>query len=305
MPVIHTVQVLAPAKINLALHVTGERSDGYHLLDSLVAFTRFGDTLTATAPGNGEFSVSGSFARDVPTDSSNLICKVAQQVWPEAKVSFHLHKDLPVASGIGGGSADAAASYRAIAALRQLSGAGESSLILTEDRIGDLARLGADIPMCVHSETARVRGIGNDIEPLTDLPALPIVLVNPGVAVSTPAVFQNLDEKTNSVMSPLRRAPNINEFLGWLCEQRNDLEKSACALFPEIQRVLDMLGSTEGCALARMSGSGGTCFGLFRNTDEAGRAAKEITAAQPLFWVKASVVNGPSAIAPQRMRSTT
>lgn len=305
MTVPHTVEALAPAKINLALHVTGQRDDGYHLLDSLVGFTQLGDTLTLTAPGQGELSVSGPFGRDVPTDGSNLICKVAEQAWPEIRVSFHLHKELPVASGIGGGSADAAACYRAIALLRQLKSERESLSYLSDEKIAALASLGADIPMCVHSMPAVVRGIGEDIRSVTDLPSLPILLVNPGIAVSTPAVFNALVEKSNTAMEPLAVAPGREAFLDWLGRQRNDLQAPACTLVPVIDEVLACLGKAQGCALARMSGSGATCFGLFRASKEARQAERWIKEINPSWWVQASVINGPPMSAPYRIRSTT
>lgn len=305
MTVPHTVQVLAPAKINLALHVTGQRDDGYHLIDSLVGFTRLGDTLTVTAPGCGELSVSGPFGRDVPTDGSNLICKMAEHVWPEMRMSFHVHKELPVASGIGGGSADAAACYRAIAMLRQLSGEGDEPLLMTDDKIAALAGLGADIPMCVYSEAALVQGIGEDIRPVADLPALPILLVNPGIGVSTPAVFKALVNKSNPATAPLVDVLNGHAFLDWLDDQRNDLQGPACDLMPQIPKVLECLRSMTGCSLVRMSGSGATCFGLFHDCEVIKQAAAQIKEAYPSWWVRATVINGPSLAAPHRMRSTT
>lgn len=305
MTVPKTVQVLAPAKINLALHVTGQRDDGYHLLDSLVGFTRLGDTLTLTTPGEGELSVSGPFGQDVPTDGSNLIYRVAQQAWPEMRVSFHLYKELPVASGIGGGSADAAACYRAIALLRHPSSERDSLLYLSDEKIAMLASLGADIPMCVHSMPALVRGIGENIRSVPDLPSLPILLINPGIAVSTPTVFNALVEKSNTEMEPLADAPGRDAFLDWLGRQRNDLQGPACTVVPVIDEVLACLGKAEGCALARMSGSGATCFGLFRESEEARQAERWIREIHPSWWVQASVINGPPMSAPYRMRSTT
>lgn len=305
MSVPHTVQVLAPAKINLALHVIGQRADGYHLLDSLVAFAAVGDTLTVTAPGNGGLSLSGPFAGQVPQDGSNFILQVAERAWPEMHMSFHLHKELPVASGIGGGSADAAACYRAIAMLRRINLPDDTTLLLTDDRVAALADLGADIPMCVHSEPAHVKGIGEDIALLEDMPELPVVLVNPGVAVSTPTVFKALKHRQNSPMTALPKALDASGFVRWLADQRNDLQEPACRAVPEITPVLAALSETQGCALARMSGSGATCFGLFDGQNAASEAAQRLKQDHPEWWVRPTVINGPSKASPQRMRSTT
>ena len=305
MSVPQTVQVLAPAKINLALHVTGQRKDGYHLLDSLVGFAASGDTLTVTAPGNGGLSLSGPFARQVPQDRSNFILQMAERAWPDMEMSFHLHKELPVASGIGGGSADAAACYRAIAMLRRIALPDDNTMLLTDERIAALADLGADIPMCVHSEAAHVQGIGEEITLLEDMPALPVVLVNPGVAVSTPIVFKVLKNRQNAPMTLLPKALDASGFVRWLAEQRNDLQEPACDTVPEIKPVLAALAVAQGCVLARMSGSGATCFGVFDSQGAASEAAGALKQHHPEWWVRPTVVNGPSRASPQRMRSTT
>lgn len=300
-----TVQVLAPAKINLALHVTGQREDGYHLLDSLVGFTQLGDTLTVTAPGKGNLSASGAFGGQVPADRTNSVFKVADYAWPDMPMSFHLHKELPVASGIGGGSADAAACYRAISMLRRIVEADDGPLMMTEQRIAGLAKIGADIPMCVHSEAARVTGIGEEIIRLEDMPAMPTLLVNPGVSVSTPAVFKALEKRQNPAMGEIPRVPDVVSLVEWLSAQRNDLQDAAQSVFPQITSVLQALRRVQGCALARMSGSGATCFGLFSDKDALQAAAKRMKADHPDWWVRASVINGAVSSAPYRIRSTT
>lgn len=305
MPVQQTVQVPAPAKINLALHITGQRDDGYHLLDSLVGFAEIGDTLTISAPARSGLSVSGAFAESVPTDKSNFIFKVAERAWPDMDISFHLHKELPVASGIGGGSADAAACYRGIAMLRRLLDPEDSSFLMSDYKVAALVDLGADIPMCVRSEFVQVQGIGEQVRALKNMPALPAVLVNPGVPVSTPAVFKSLTFKSNSPMSPCPEEPDAQALICWLAEQRNDLQRPACAVAPDIQTVLDALIDQEGCRLARMSGSGATCFGLFHSSVHAHAAEQCLRSTNPTWWVRASTINGPSHAAPYLMRSTT
>ncbi|MEL6744712.1 MAG: 4-(cytidine 5'-diphospho)-2-C-methyl-D-erythritol kinase, partial [Pseudomonadota bacterium] len=188
-----TVQKLARAKINLALHVTGQRDDGYHLLDTLVAFADFGDRLEVTLSDAPKTTLSGTFAGGLTMDADNLVCR-AEALWRDAvgqslpPVHIHLTKDLPIASGIGGGSADAAA---ALLALQEMFDHPLPSEALYT--IGLV--LGADVPMCLASSSLRATGIGDVFEPV-DLPPLPIVLVNPGVGVSTPAVFSNLEHKT-------------------------------------------------------------------------------------------------------------
>lgn len=292
------VRVFAPAKINLALHVTGQRADGYHLLDTLVNFASIGDILTVSAQGDPGLTVHGTFARDVPTDDSNSILAVAGAFQEAAPLAFTLLKELPVASGIGGGSADAAACYRALS-MR----AGRTPQSDDADR---LLSLGADVPMCVACAPARVQGIGEEIKAVPSLPDLPIVLVNPGVAVSTPAIFKALSQKNNPPMTAMPSdIGNRARFLTWLADQRNDLQPAACEAFPVLHRVLAALRETAGCDLARMSGSGATCFGLYPTHAAAAQAAQEIKARQPQWWVQAGRLNGHALAAPQVIRSTT
>jgi 4-diphosphocytidyl-2-C-methyl-D-erythritol kinase len=233
------------------------------------------------------------------------VFKVADYAWPDMPMSFHLHKELPVASGIGGGSADAAACYRAISMLRRIVDADDGPLMMTEQRVAGLAEIGADIPMCVHSEAARVTGIGEEITRLEDMPAMPILLVNPGVSVSTPAVFKALEKRQNPAMGEIPRIPDAGSFVEWLSVQRNDLQDAAQSVFPQIKSVLQALRRVQGCALARMSGSGATCFGLFSDKEALQAAVKRVKADHPDWWVRASVINGAVSSAPYRIRSTT
>lgn len=278
-------EVFAPAKINLTLHVTGQREDGYHLLDSLVMFAPAADVVHIAPAETLSLRVSGPEAAAVPDDGRNLVMKAAamlSQHLPGAQgVSIRLDKHLPAASGIGGGSADAAAALRGLLHLWQTeAGPGNS------DWLADgMLRLGADVPMCLGSHPARVRGIGDLIEPVR-LPALPAVLVNPRVEVSTPAVFRALARRANPPMpSPLPRFDGPASLIDWLATQRNDLEAAALSIEPAIGTVLAALRDVSGCRLARMSGSGATCFGLFDSTPEAEAAARRLRAAHGDWWI--------------------
>ncbi len=267
----------APAKVNLTLHVTGRRDDGYHLLDSLVVHAGTGDTVTvsdADAPG---FAVIGPRAAGVPTDGSNLVLRAAALMGglPHA---ITLDKHLPPASGIGGGSSDAAATLRAIAALR-------AAPLPPADAV---LALGA-VPVCLAGRAARMSGIGERLAPVPQLPPAWLVLVNPGVSVPTPAVFRALARRDNPPMpADLPAWPDATALAAWLTTQRNDLEAPARALAPAIGDTLAALAAAPGCLLARMSGSGATCFGLFASATAAETAAASLTAAHPDWWTAAA-----------------
>lgn len=258
----------APAKLNLALHVTGRRGDGYHLLDSLVAFARYGDEVEIL-PGPAGLSVDGPFAGDVPTGGDNLCLRAARLMRTEARIN--LTKNLPVASGIGGGSADAAAVMRALAAQGHALPA-------------DPAALGADIPVCLAGRPARMRGMGERLDPVPAIPPLPVVLVNPGIPLSTPAVFKALQGRDNPPM-PDPDWRDAGSLIAWLQRTRNDLQAAAKALAPAIAGVLAGL-EDQGARLARMSGSGATCFGIFGDAAGAARAARAL--ARPGWWAVAT-----------------
>ena len=259
------IKAFAPAKVNLSLHVTGQRADGYHLLDSLVMFADVGDRLSVRL-GTPSLTVTGPMAKGVPADHSNLALKAATLMGVDA--SIVLEKHLPAAAGIGGGSSDAAAVLRA---LHDLTGKEVPEAGLP---------LGADVPVCLGARAAIMRGIGEVVEPV-DLPPLSAVLINPGVAVPTGVVFNGLARKDNP---PMEALPVGEDFSVWLQRQRNDLEAPACAVQPEIATVLDALRHAEGCQVARMSGSGATCFGLFPDREHALRAAENLQ--RPGWWVK-------------------
>ncbi|WP_460275080.1 4-(cytidine 5'-diphospho)-2-C-methyl-D-erythritol kinase [Celeribacter sp. ULVN23_4] len=270
-----TVKVFAPAKINLSLHVTGQREDGYHLLDSLVAFVDVGDQVTARSAGQSSLAVEGPFAEGVPTDKSNLVLKAAEL--SGTPMALTLDKHLPPSSGIGGGSADAAATLRAAARL----GADPVSA-------EEVLALGADVPVCLRSKPMRMRGIGEALEPV-HMPALHMVLVNPRVEVSTPDVFKRLESKTNPEMpDKLPHWPDTLALIDWLSAQRNDLEPPAVKLVPEVAAALAALALAPGAQLVRMSGSGATCFALFADRYAADVAALQLAEGNSWWWVKSA-----------------
>lgn len=272
----------APAKINLSLHVTGQRADGYHLLDSLVAFADVGDRLDVRPAPALSLRVSGPMAAGVPEDGSNLVLKAALALTQGGDeglgASITLDKHLPAAAGIGGGSADAAA------ALRLLS---ELWSVPLPDPEAVLA-LGADVPVCLHGRACRMRGLGEVLSAVPPLPPVPAVLVNPRVEVPTPAVFKLLAQKDNPPMpETLGGFADVRALAEWLAGQRNDLEGPARQVQPVIGAVLAALEASPGALLARMSGSGATCFALHESAESAADAAARLAAAQPGWWVRA------------------
>ena len=282
-----TVSVFAPAKINLTLHVTGQRDDGYHLIDTLVAFAPVGDQLVIQDGNTLSLTIEGPEAAGVPADMGNLALRAAAIFGGDVGAALTLEKNLPRASGMGGGSADAAAALRGI--LMHREDWIERNWDALEDELRMFAEqilaLGADVPMCLLSKTCRARGIGEKIEFL-DLPALPAILVNPRVPVATAEVFDALRSRNNAPMSDaLPTFADAAALTDWLAGQRNDLEAPAIEAAPIIADVLGAIRATDGCALARMSGSGATCFGLYADKDSAVRAGEAVRAARPEWWV--------------------
>ncbi len=251
------IEAFAPAKINLTLHVTGQRDDGYHRLDSLVMVTDVGDRLTVEEASETSLAVVGPMAAGVPTDRSNLVIRAAELLGVTAQIT--LHKSLPAMAGIGGGSSDGAATIRALCQLYDLP---------FPDR-ETLSTLGADVPVCMEPELVRMRGIGEQIDHLDAPPDWSMILVNPRVSVSTPRVFSAMGERNNPLMSePFPDWGDFDSTVAWLSAQRNDMQEAAVSLQPVIGRVLVRLGETDGCALARMSGSGATCFAIYKTISE-------------------------------------
>jgi 4-diphosphocytidyl-2-C-methyl-D-erythritol kinase len=263
---------LAPAKINLALHVTGQRSDGYHLLDSIVVFAGVGDRITVAPADTLTLQVTGPHGAAISGD--NLVLRAARAFGGHRGAAIILDKILPVSSGIGGGSADAAATLRALAAL------------WGAPLPADVLSIGADVPVCLAGVPARMTGIGEGISPLPALPPAWLVLVNPGVSVSTPVVFKALTRKDNTPLPrELPRLKTTADLAAWLLMLRNDLEPPATAHLPVIATVKSALSAQQGCLIARMSGSGATCFGLFADPLSAAAATRAIRTANPAWWV--------------------
>lgn len=277
----------APAKINLYLHVTGKRADGYHLLDSLVVLADIGDQITATPSDTLSLDYTGPFAKGLPPAKSNLVLHAAERLKDAFGVSagaaLTLNKVLPVASGIGGGSADAAATLRALCTLWNLD--------VSHPKVTDLAlSLGADVPVCLQGQSAIMRGIGEDIRTVDHLPSLDLILVNPGIEVSTPAVFK---ARTSAFSNPVALPGTFSDasaFYTFLKTTQNDLEPPAKGLQPMISDVLEALQALPGIAVARMSGSGATCFGIAENADAAHAGAQALSASHPTWWVQATSV---------------
>jgi 4-diphosphocytidyl-2-C-methyl-D-erythritol kinase len=279
------------AKVNLTLRVNGRRVDGYHDLESVVAFADCADRLTLTPGPDLELKMSGPLAEACGDTSDNLVLKAARLLAervPNMKAgSFALDKVLPVAAGIGGGSADAAAALRLLA---QLNG-----LALDDPRIIEVAELtGADVPVCVNSRGCIMSGVGEALEPLS-LPKMPCVMVNPGVPVATRDVFNALGLRNGELLvgvtDVLLRDRWLEEWVEALAANANDLEAPALRVQPVIGEVIAALNATNGAWLARMSGSGATCFAIYENTADAGRAAEQIRRDHPGWWVHAGTLS--------------
>jgi 4-diphosphocytidyl-2-C-methyl-D-erythritol kinase len=281
----------APAKINLSLHVLGRRADGYHNVESLVAFAGTGDALSLEPGSVLRLIADGPRAALLGDGSDNLVMKAARslvELRPGLKVgTFRLTKRLPVAAGIGGGSSDAAAALRLLARL--------NGLPLSAPEILDAARsTGADVLVCLEARARMMGGIGEILGPVMRLPPLFAVLVNSGTPVATPDVFRALGLRQGEI----RAAPTQNQwptasgldFIAALRDARNDLEPPARRVQPGIIDVLRKLSASEGCRLARMSGSGATVFGLFDDCVAAAAAARKLQAGHPDWWVKPTVL---------------
>ena len=281
----------APAKVNLTLAVLGRRRDGYHRLESLVAFARQGDRLTLVPGGELRLTMRGPTARAAGPATGNLVLKAARALAQEVrglKVGrFTLTKRLPVAAGLGGGSADAAAALRLLARANGLAS--------DDPRLFKAARkVGADVPVCLDPRPRLMRGIGEVLSEPVKVPRLWAVLVNPGKALATKDVFAALRSPPNGKQRRGRGASDIpggrEAFFAFLESRPNDLEPAATALVPAIGKALSALRGTPGCRLARMSGSGATCFGLYGSSRAATRAAHGLTASYPRWWVRATIL---------------
>jgi 4-diphosphocytidyl-2-C-methyl-D-erythritol kinase len=271
--------------------VLGRRADGYHTLDSLVTFADVADRLTLEPGGELSLKIRGANAKLAGELDDNLVLKAARGLAhdvPGLKLgAFALDKRLPVAAGLGGGSSDAAAALRLLARINRMP-ANDSRLYKVAQRVG------ADVPVCVDARPRRMRGIGEILSGPLALPKLAAVLVNPGVAVPTRDVFALLKfkpgEQREAASQPRTLPSDPDRLIEYLSRQNNDLEAAAIKLQPVIARVLTALRRQPGCQLARMSGSGATCFGLFLTKNAAVAAAKKLNAAQPRWWAKASIL---------------
>ena len=279
---------LAPAKVNLTLRVIGRRADGYHDIDSLVVFARLADRLTFSPGGPLVLALSGPNAGATGDLADNLVLRAAHALAASvewlALGRFLLAKRLPVAAGLGGGSADAAAALRLLARVNGLA-AGDPRLFAAA------AATGADVPVCLDPRPRTMRGIGEVLSAPLDLPPLAAVLVNPGVAVATREVFARLGLAAGATRARHDAVPVPAErgaLLAYLADRPNDLEGAAVSLQPVIAEVLAALRKHTGCRLARMSGSGATCFALFESTRAAAAAARGLQDARPAWWVRAT-----------------
>jgi len=280
------LKVHAPAKVNLYLHVTGRRADGYHLLDSLVVFAGVADRLIASPAPVLTFEARGPFAGGLGAADDNLVLRAADGLAELAGVrtgaAIVLEKNLPVAAGIGGGSADAAAALRLLARLWKVRP--------RPDALADLAAgLGADLPVCLFGRPAFLSGFGEAVTPAPALPDAWLVLVNPGVALATAEVFSR---RTAPPGTPGRFPPvaDLDDLVRVLAPLRNDLAEVAAGLVPQVGFALAALDRLPGCRLARMSGSGATCFGLFATADAARAAARRLRRDRPGWWVRAAPI---------------
>lgn len=276
------ISVFAPAKVNLTLHVVGKRDDGYHLLDSLVAFAGIGDSLEMEAASELSLEIVGPTAAQIPTEGENIVLKAARLLAAAAGITagaaIRLTKRLPVAAGIGGGSADAAATLQGLIQLWNVT--------LPPERLLALAlSIGADVPVCLAGKPTRMQGIGDVLSPAPALPLAWLILVNPMVPLHTPAVFK-ARSGAFSPADPLIESPiDAQALADALAARRNDLTPPAVSIEPVVGEMLAAISATEKCLLARMSGSGATCFGLFAAEAEARAAAARLQGLKPGWWI--------------------
>lgn len=277
-----TIKASAPAKVNLTLHVTGQRDDGYHLLDSLVVFAGVSDQLGATLAPDMRITVSGPFSVGVPNDHTNLMMRAAEALRAargvSAGASLTLEKHLPHAAGIGSGSSDAAMTLAMLAELW-----GVAPLPATAPEV---LALGADVPVCMRApRPTRMSGIGDVLSPVANLPGCALVLVRPVVDVPTGPVFKGLATKNSAPMAQLPERLDYEAFTRWLAVQRNDLQAPAEKIAPDIAEAIAKLRSLPAVSVAGMSGSGATCFGLVKDMATARHVARIVQVAQMGWWV--------------------
>jgi 4-diphosphocytidyl-2-C-methyl-D-erythritol kinase len=287
-----SVRERARAKVNLTLHIKGKRQDGYHELESLVVFAGVSDELVFSPASDDSLELHGPFAGLV--DGENLVLKAKRAVafWlgVEIRGHFRLEKNIPVAAGLGGGSSDAAAAIRAL--LHAFDRASDERRFIAQS-----AKIGADVPVCLQNSAAWMCGLGERVTPVTGLAALPAILVNPRIKLATAAVFKTLNAPPLPPAAEQAPPPALAPWkdpegaAAYLLDGSNDLEPPAIALEPAVATVLDTLLSLDGCLLSRLSGSGPTCFGLFRSQEAAAKAAATLAQTHPNWWVAATVLS--------------
>jgi len=285
----NSIRVFAPAKINLFLHVGEKRSDGYHPLQSLAVFVHnVGDELVFRPASKLELTITGPHGTQLDAGDDNLVLKAARALHTNRGAEIVLTKNLPVASGIGGGSADAAATLRGLKHLWTLD--------VDDAQLLDIAAgLGSDVPVCLKSEPAWMEGRGEILTPAMPMPDMPIVLVNPRVEVQTGKVFAALTARHGTGIALPSGFSDAETLFAYLAQTGNDLEAPARSLAPVIGEMLDALSMMQGARLARMSGSGATCFALFDNSEHARNAMHTLRNTHPAWWVEA----GETALTPQ------
>lgn len=276
----------APAKINLTLRVLGRRADGYHELESLVAFATASDIVRFQPGADDGLEVAGQFAAQSGASADNLVLKALGELRRRVQRlkggSFYLEKNLPVAAGLGGGSADAAAALRLLARVNNIA--------LTDERLMAAARaVGADVTVCLDPRPRIMRGVGEQLSEPLEIPMVPAVLVNPAVAVATRDVFARFSVPGGG--APLAAVPpDFDGLIGCLQQSGNDLTGPAIGCAPAIGTVLDVLASLPGCLLARMSGSGATCFAVFASLDAATVMANKLESSHTNWWIRATTI---------------
>jgi 4-diphosphocytidyl-2-C-methyl-D-erythritol kinase len=286
-----TIKATAPAKVNLTLHVTGQRDDGYHLLDSLVVFAGVCDQLTATTAPDLRISVSGPFSPGVPSDDSNLMMRAALALQRARNVdlgaALTLEKHLPHAAGIGSGSSDAALTLAMLADLWDVEP-------LRADA-PEVVALGADVPVCLQAPAPmRMSGIGETLSPVPRLPDCALVLVRPPVDVPTAAVFKGLAQRDGGAMQDLPADMDYDGFVRWLAAQRNDLQNPAQDIAPDISEAIAALQALPDVSFAGMSGSGATCYALVKDMATARQVARRMQVAHMNWWVAPAALLQPA-----------
>jgi len=282
------INIIAPAKLNLYLHITGRREDGYHLLDSLFVFTKFGDLLSISPSNELTLTIDGPFSETIKTDTQkNLIFRAALVLKKtfsiNAGAKIHLTKNIPIGSGLGGGSSDAATILKTLNTFWNIH--------TTQAVLADLGlTLGADIPACIYQKPSLVSGIGEIIKPIHSFNVtMPVLLVKPSIALQTPDIYKNYAASKLPFQNPVsypvyKDALNLIEFLKTSTD--NDLQTVSTKLHPDIQKLIDFLKMRPGCILARMSGSGSACFAIFKDAPTLSEAASEIKKTDSNYWIQ-------------------